>query len=58
VAGELRWFEIDVTWWTIKVMAAMRLVDKVRVPTRQMRDRLAAAQAEVQRRYIRRLMLQ
>jgi len=36
----------------------MRLVDKVRVPTRQMRDRLAAAQAEVQRRYIRRLMLQ
>jgi sn-1 stearoyl-lipid 9-desaturase len=54
----LRWFEIDVTWWTIKLMAAMRLVDKVRVPTRQMRDRLAAAQAEVQRRYIRRLMLQ
>jgi sn-1 stearoyl-lipid 9-desaturase len=54
----LRWFEIDVTWWTIKLMAAMRLVDKVRVPTRQMRDRLAAAQAEVQQRYIRRLMLQ
>lgn len=54
----LRWFEVDLTWWTIKLMAAVKLVDKVRVPSRQMRERLAAAQEEVQRRYIRRLMLQ
>ncbi|HTU70751.1 MAG TPA: fatty acid desaturase [Candidatus Baltobacteraceae bacterium] len=52
----LKWFELDCTWWMIKVMAAMRLVDKVRVPTREMRERLAAAQEEIQRRYFRRMM--
>jgi fatty-acid desaturase len=54
----LRWFEFDPTWWTIKLMAALKLVDKVRVPTHAMRDRLATAQAEVQRRYMRRLNYQ
>jgi sn-1 stearoyl-lipid 9-desaturase len=54
----LRWCEIDITWWTIKLMAAMKLVDKVRVPTAAMRERLATAQSNVQRRYMRRLMLQ
>ncbi len=53
----LKWFEIDCTWWTIKLMAALRLVDKVRVPTRDMRDRLAAAQHEIQQRYFRRMTL-
>jgi sn-1 stearoyl-lipid 9-desaturase len=54
----LRWFEFDPTWWTIKLMAAMKLVDKVRVPTREMRDRLATAQHELQRRYFRRMTME
>jgi sn-1 stearoyl-lipid 9-desaturase len=51
----LRWFEFDPTWWAIKLMAAMKLVDKVRVPTVEMRDRLAGAQKALQRRYFRRM---
>ncbi|MDE2483179.1 MAG: fatty acid desaturase [bacterium] len=50
----LRWFEIDITWWTIKLMRTLRLVDKIRVPTREMRERLAAAQRDVEARYFRR----
>ena len=44
-------FEIDLTWWTIKLMAAMRLVDRVRVPTAAMRERLAEKQRAIQARY-------
>jgi fatty-acid desaturase len=29
----LRWFEIDPTWWSVKTMALLRLVDHVRIPT-------------------------
>ncbi|MGH8165141.1 MAG: acyl-CoA desaturase [Rhodanobacteraceae bacterium] len=36
----LAWYEIDITWWFIKAMRAMRLADKVRVPTQQVRERL------------------
>jgi len=54
----LKWFEIDCTWWTIKVMAALRLVDRVRVPTLEMRERLSKAQKEIQRRYFRRMMME
>jgi stearoyl-CoA desaturase (delta-9 desaturase) len=54
----LKWFEIDCTWWAIKLMAAVKLVDKVRVPTREMRDRLAGAQKDLQRRYFRRMTLE
>jgi sn-1 stearoyl-lipid 9-desaturase len=54
----MKWFELDFTWWTIKVMQAVHLVDKVHVPTIEMRDRLAAAQKEVQRRYFRRFQMQ
>ncbi len=50
----LSWFEFDITWWTIKLMRALRLVDKVLVPSREMRDRLANAQRDVQRRFFRR----
>ena len=53
----LRWFEFDPTWLAIKLMAAMKLVDKVRVPTMEMRDRLAGAQKRLQRRYFRRISL-
>lgn len=49
----MSWFEFDLTWWTIKLMQAMHLVDKVRVPTQAMRDRLAAKQREVEERYFR-----
>ncbi len=37
----LRWFEIDFTWWTIKVLAWMRLARDVKLPTPQMLERLA-----------------
>jgi fatty-acid desaturase len=29
----LRWFEIDPTWWSVKLLALLRLVDRVRIPT-------------------------
>jgi fatty-acid desaturase len=54
----LKWFEFDCTWWTIKLMAALKLVDKVRVPTAEMRERLATAEKEIQRRYFRRMTLE
>jgi len=54
----LRWFEFDPTWLAIKLMAAMKLVDKVRVPTREVRDRLASAQREIQQRYFRRMSIE
>jgi fatty-acid desaturase len=54
----MKWFEFDLTWWNIKLLRALRLVDKVRVPTIEMRERLARAQKEVQRRYFRRFQMQ
>ena len=53
----LRWFEFDPTWLAIRAMAAMKLVDKVRVPTIEMRERLAGAQHQLKQRYFRRFSL-
>ena len=36
----MAWYEIDPTWWIIKGLRALRLADKVRVPTQAIRDRL------------------
>jgi stearoyl-CoA desaturase (delta-9 desaturase) len=36
----LRWFEFDPTFWTIKVMAWLRLARNVKLPTREMMERL------------------
>lgn len=36
----LRWFEIDVTWWHVKLLAFLRLADRIRVPSKAMRERL------------------
>jgi stearoyl-CoA desaturase (delta-9 desaturase) len=36
----LRWFEFDLTWLTIKAMAALKLANNVKLPTRDMMDRL------------------
>jgi fatty-acid desaturase len=36
----LRWFEIDMTWWTIRVLRAVRLARDVKLPTREMMERL------------------
>jgi sn-1 stearoyl-lipid 9-desaturase len=36
----LRWFEIDFTWWTIKVLAWMKLARDVKLPTPQMMQRM------------------
>jgi stearoyl-CoA desaturase (delta-9 desaturase) len=37
----LRWFEFDLTWLTIKAMAALKLAKNVKLPTRDMMERLA-----------------
>jgi sn-1 stearoyl-lipid 9-desaturase len=39
----LRWFEIDVTWWHVKALALCGLADRIRIPTKVMRRRLAYA---------------
>jgi stearoyl-CoA desaturase (delta-9 desaturase) len=36
----LRWFEIDMTWWHVKLLKFLRLADRIRVPSKAMRDRL------------------
>jgi len=36
----MAWWEIDVTWWTVQVLRALKLADKVRVPTPVVQKRL------------------
>jgi fatty-acid desaturase len=36
----LRWFELDLTWWHVRVLAFLRLADRVKVPTKAMQQRL------------------
>jgi len=36
----LRWFEFDPTYWTIKLMTWLRLARNVKLPTREMMERL------------------
>jgi fatty-acid desaturase len=36
----LRWFEVDLTWWHVRVLAFLRLADRVKVPTKAMQQRL------------------
>ncbi len=36
----LRWFEIDMTWWQIRLLAFLRLADRVKIPSATMRRRL------------------
>ncbi len=36
----MAWYEIDITWWTIRLLWLMRLADKVRVPNQALRERL------------------
>ncbi len=38
----LAWWEIDVTWWHIRMLRALRLVDRILLPTAAMRARLRA----------------
>jgi stearoyl-CoA desaturase (delta-9 desaturase) len=37
----LRWFEIDMTWWHVKLLAFLRLADRIKIPSEVMRNRLA-----------------
>ncbi|HMF28228.1 MAG TPA: fatty acid desaturase [Candidatus Cybelea sp.] len=37
----LSWFEVDMTWWHVKVLAFLRLADRIRLPSEVMRRRLA-----------------
>jgi sn-1 stearoyl-lipid 9-desaturase len=36
----LRWFEIDMTWWHVRILALLRLADRIKVPSRSMQQRL------------------
>jgi len=35
----LRWFEIDVTWWHVKILAFLRLADQVKIPSKALQER-------------------
>ena len=37
----LSWFEVDMTWWHVKLLAFLRLADRIRLPSEVMRRRLA-----------------
>ena len=37
----LRWFEIDLTWWSVKFLALLRLADRIKVPPPAALARLA-----------------
>ena len=39
----LRWFEVDMTWWHVRLLAFLRLADRIRIPSAPMRRRLAIA---------------
>jgi fatty-acid desaturase len=45
----LRWFEVDATWWTIKVLAWLKLARDIKLPTPQMVQRLSVRTPQVQR---------
>jgi stearoyl-CoA desaturase (delta-9 desaturase) len=45
----LRWFEIDATWWTIKVLAWLKLARDIKLPTPQMLQRMQLQPSRVQR---------
>jgi fatty-acid desaturase len=45
----LAWFELDVTWWHIKILQWLRLADCVRLPSQQMMRRYALAPARTTR---------
>jgi sn-1 stearoyl-lipid 9-desaturase len=36
----LRWFEIDMTWWHVKLLAFLRLADRIKIPSKLMQQRL------------------
>lgn len=42
----MRWFEFDPTYWTIKVMSWLRLARNVKLPTREMMERLSVRKAQ------------
>jgi fatty-acid desaturase len=39
----LRWFEVDMTWWHVRLLAFLRLADHIRIPSALMRRKLAYA---------------
>jgi stearoyl-CoA desaturase (delta-9 desaturase) len=36
----LRWFEIDVTWWHVRILELLRLADRIKLPSKSMQRRL------------------
>ena len=36
----MAWWEVDITWWTIRLLKLVRLADRIRVPSVAIRERL------------------
>ena len=36
----LRWFEFDMTWWHVRLLAFLRLADRIKIPSQAMQERL------------------
>jgi len=45
----LRWFEIDMTWWWVRILKLTRLAYDIRVPSRAALERLALPARRTQR---------
>jgi fatty-acid desaturase len=48
----LRWFEIDMTWWHVRLLSFLRLADRIKVPSKAMQDRLRGLSAQPQPVYL------
>lgn len=45
----MAWYEVDITWWTIRLLWLLRLADKVRVPSEALQERLRLTRPRQQR---------
>jgi stearoyl-CoA desaturase (delta-9 desaturase) len=39
----LKWYELDLTWWQIRLLQVVRLADRIKVPTEAMQRKLQVA---------------
>ena len=35
----LRWFELDITWWHVRILSFLHLADRIRVPSKAVQER-------------------
>jgi sn-1 stearoyl-lipid 9-desaturase len=39
----LKWYELDLTWWQIRLLQVVRLADRIKVPTEAMQRKMQVA---------------